>query len=92
MRVPVINTDAGLLETVRGCFAQANAATQASRKREQAPLTPVPVGLVTRILPVVASGGTMATMRLSAVALKSANEFSNRTSVAVESPAPLIAT
>jgi anti-sigma regulatory factor (Ser/Thr protein kinase) len=43
MRVPVINTDAGLLETIRGCFAQANAATQASRKREQAPLTPVPV-------------------------------------------------
>src|SRR5438105_5051073 len=58
------------------------------------PLTPVGIEsvLVTRIGPVVASAGTVATMRVSAVTLKSASAVSNLTSLAVEKPDPLITT
>src|SRR5437870_1049728 len=49
-------------------------------------LTPVPVGFVTRICPLVASNGTVAAIRASEVTLKSAIVVSNFTCVAVEKP------
>ena len=55
-------------------------------------LTPVPVGFVTRICPLVASNGTVAAIRASEVTLKSAIVVSNFTCVAVEKPDPLMTT
>src|SRR2546430_9025799 len=51
-------------------------------------LTPVGTGsaLVTRMGPVVASNGTVATTRVSDATLKSASAVSNLTSLAVEKP------
>ena len=43
MRIPVINTDAAVLESVREGFARANAAGKAQPKRGHSPLVPVPV-------------------------------------------------
>src|SRR5439155_9659140 len=52
----------------------------------------VPVGLVMRIGPMVASTGTVAVIRVSDATVKSAGAVSNLTSVAVAKPDPLITT
>ena len=53
-------------------------------------LTPVPVGFVTRICPLLAFRGTVVIIRASEEALKSAIVVSNFTCVAVEKPDPLM--
>src|SRR2546423_5900968 len=52
----------------------------------------VPAGLLTRMRPLRASTGTVATIRVSDETLKSAAIVPNWTTVAVEKPAPLMTT